>query len=230
VGGGSLLLDQSTTTSGRTVMMECSKCGVLTPLDKFPDSGRVWINGPRSIAGKHGKKSICNLCQNKRRRQRLKGDPKYREALNRKARLDQKGKDRSNYLRRKRRKEDPEWRNKNVASQKEYYRKNSTPERRAAINAYCRERYKTIAEVRKKSLIKNELYALDKLNRIPIWCDREAIKEIYKLCPEGMEVDHIIPKTGELVSGLHVPENLQYLTPFDNRSKGNKFNPMEFVA
>jgi len=62
-----------------------------------------------------------------------------------------------------------------------------------------------------------------KLNRTPKWADYDKIKEIYKNCPEGYEVDHIIPLQGKLVSGLHVEANLQYLTTTENRSKSNKF-------
>lgn len=57
----------------------------------------------------------------------------------------------------------------------------------------------------------------------PIWADLNAIKQFYKHCPVGHHVDHIIPLNGELVSGLHILSNLQYLPAKDNLQKGNKF-------
>jgi hypothetical protein len=65
-----------------------------------------------------------------------------------------------------------------------------------------------------------------KLQRIPKWVDLEKIERVYIDCPKGMEVDHIIPLQGDVVSGLHLAENLQYLTPIENRRKHNKFNPV----
>ncbi|NDG30649.1 hypothetical protein EB118_11330 [bacterium] len=50
----------------------------------------------------------------------------------------------------------------------------------------------------------------------------DEIKLWYMGCPQGHEVDHIIPITHELLCGLHVPWNFQYLTISSNRSKGNK--------
>lgn len=61
------------------------------------------------------------------------------------------------------------------------------------------------------------------LRRTPKWADLSEIKEIYDKCPLGYHVDHIIPLQGEKVSGLHVHNNLQYLTPKENSAKKNKF-------
>jgi hypothetical protein len=67
-----------------------------------------------------------------------------------------------------------------------------------------------------------------KMQRIPSWVDLDEIKKIYKNCPIDMAVDHIYPLQGKLVSGLHVANNLQYLTKSENSSKGNRFEP-EFI-
>jgi hypothetical protein len=57
----------------------------------------------------------------------------------------------------------------------------------------------------------------------PKWADVEKINNMYNNCPEGYHIDHTIPLQGEFVCGLHVENNLQYLTINDNLSKGNKF-------
>ena len=67
--------------------------------------------------------------------------------------------------------------------------------------------------------------AADVKQRTPGWANKEKIKEIYVKCPEGYHVDHIIPLKGELVSGLHVETNLQYLTVEENLKKSNKYTP-----
>lgn len=61
-----------------------------------------------------------------------------------------------------------------------------------------------------------------KLSATPPWVDNKTMNLIYKNCPKGYHVDHIIPLNGINVSGLHVPWNLQYLPAIENLIKGNK--------
>lgn len=63
-----------------------------------------------------------------------------------------------------------------------------------------------------------------KLSRVPSWANIDKIREIYKKCPKGYHVDHIVPLQGKLVSGFHVEYNLQYLTAEANLKKHNKFD------
>lgn len=61
-----------------------------------------------------------------------------------------------------------------------------------------------------------------KLRATPSWADLAKIKSFYSICPEGIEVDHVIPLQGRTVCGLHVHYNLQYLEASANRAKGNR--------
>ena len=61
-----------------------------------------------------------------------------------------------------------------------------------------------------------------KLKAIPKWANLEKIKEIYKNCPKGYHVDHIIPLKGINVCGLHVPNNLRIIKAKHNLIKGNR--------
>lgn len=64
-----------------------------------------------------------------------------------------------------------------------------------------------------------------KILRTPAWVNEQAMAAFYRECPPGMTVDHIIPLQGKLVSGLHVENNLQYLTKSENSAKCNTFDP-----
>jgi hypothetical protein len=56
-------------------------------------------------------------------------------------------------------------------------------------------------------------------DQTPPDADIPAIRKFYENCPDGYEVDHIIPISK---GGLHTLENLQYLTIIENRRKSNK--------
>jgi hypothetical protein len=69
--------------------------------------------------------------------------------------------------------------------------------------------------------------------RVPQWLtsdDKWMMRQAYNLAKLRTqlfgfvwEVDHIIPLRGKLVSGLHVPTNLQVIPKTDNRSKRNHY-------
>ena len=72
-----------------------------------------------------------------------------------------------------------------------------------------------------------------RIQRTPSWLtdfDRLKIKCMYAIATmltrenkEKWTIDHIIPLQGELVSGLHVPSNLQPMRLSENSAKINKF-------
>lgn len=62
----------------------------------------------------------------------------------------------------------------------------------------------------------------------PSWITGPMIDEmrwLYLNCPPGKHVDHIVPLTSNLVCGLHVPWNLQWLPDKTNLVKSNHMWP-----
>lgn len=58
----------------------------------------------------------------------------------------------------------------------------------------------------------------------PPWFETEEVKKLYDRAKVGgLHVDHVIPLFHPKVCGLHCKDNLQLLTPKENRDKGNQF-------
>jgi hypothetical protein len=102
------------------------------------------------------------------------------------------------------------------------------------INPKCnrdgkyKERHKEyVKQWKKDNKVYYNAYLASQKERVkqatPKWADLEEIKEFYMKRPAGHHVDHIIPINGDNVSGLHVINNLQYLTEAENLKKNNKF-------
>ena len=94
-------------------------------------------------------------------------------------------------------------------------------EKAAALSFKWRSenREKYLAHVKNCTIIRRRLISAQKIARF--YSKQTAL--IYQERPKGMVIDHIIPLRGSQVTGLHVPWNLQYLTPFENGRKGNAF-------
>lgn len=94
-----------------------------------------------------------------------------------------------------------------------------------ACSAMYRASLLSPEESREKKRLSNLLgvrrYQARRLGQCPADADHEKIATIYRDCPEGHEVDHIIPVSK---GGLHHQDNLQYLPKLENRRKFNKLD------
>jgi len=64
------------------------------------------------------------------------------------------------------------------------------------------------------------------LHEVPAWANLKAVKNFYLAAAQShgrYQVDHIVPLNGRRVMGLHVENNMQLLTPWQNKFKSNKF-------
>lgn len=103
----------------------------------------------------------------------------------------------------------------------------ANPEKVAAMNARAGKKWAANNKGQRMASVRARQIA--KRNRTPEWADLLAIALVYKEAERltretGIphEVDHELPLQGALVSGLHVPNNLQILHRSANRSKGTK--------
>lgn len=115
-----------------------------------------------------------------------------------------------------------------------YYAKASEQKRLSDLKR--REYRKELKKTPKARASNNASYArrrAAKLQRTPSWLteqDLKVIKGFYaiaqmlsKVNNEAWHVDHKIPLQGVLVSGLHVPSNLQLMRGIENETKRNEY-------
>jgi len=205
-----------------SALKKCAKCKEEFPLTMF-NKNKSKIDGLgtecRPCANAHSKKYHAeNVETHKARmRERYRKDP---EKHNREAKAwAQANRERLNELHRLSRLKDPDrW--------KEYSRRDwakHNEKRRAAKKLYRANNPDRGAEhVRARQT--------RKMKAMPIWADRDKIREIYKECRRisaetGIKhhVDHYYPLVNDLVCGLHNEYNLRIIPAALNQSKGNSF-------
>lgn len=102
-------------------------------------------------------------------------------------------------------------------------------------NPEVKRRYKQTEKGKLNSLANDAKRRAAKMRRTPAWLTEEdywMIEQAYELAALrkkmfgfSWHVDHVIPLQGEMVSGLHVPTNLQVIPWIVNVSKANKYLP-----
>jgi len=118
--------------------------------------------------------------------------------------------------------------------EKAFWRWDPTPEQLERRRQYQKEYWARPENAGKKKSKRAKARAKSEL-RIPAWLsddDKWMIDQAYelaairsKLFGFQWDVDHVIPMKGKLVSGLHVPTNLQVIPHVLNVRKYNLFTP-----
>jgi len=113
-----------------------------------------------------------------------------------------------------------------IKQSQDKYRENN----KEVCNKRNRDYYKKNIHTQRARIAAKRVLRLDRYKFKLSKTDESKIKSIYKMCNNISKktgvphhVDHIVPLLGELVSGLHVPWNLQVIPAKDNLTKGNKF-------
>ena len=191
-------------------MKTCKHCGTEKRIEEFSTSKRT----------KSGYLSSCKACDVLRVQQYKKSLPpeKKKQLLEKKQEYNKK------YWSKKKeilKPKNTEYKNKNkekfLLYNKDYYQQN------VDVFAEKRKEYR----IANKGKVNNWVIMRRKcLHQRTVLGQKQEISQFYQNCPAGHHVDHIVPLTHPLVSGLHVLANLQYLPAKENCSKRNKFEVM----
>jgi len=125
------------------------------------------------------------------------------------------------------------WRQANPQKAKQH---DKVSEQNRLYNPKRREYRKHLKKTPHMKAINNASYAkrrAAKIQRTPKWLtkrDLKVMKAFYSIAQmlskvnnEAWHVDHKIPLQGDLVSGLHVPSNLQLMRGIENETKRNQY-------
>lgn len=170
----------------------------------------------RKITGRLGRDSRCKVCISER---------------------DKKASSKNNARRRKRYKEDPEYRQK-LLEKNSRWQKRNLDSRNQYTSSWKKENPEKVKNHWDKHYQKNREKYLAKAaarhSRVkqatPPWANLKDIELVYALCRKiskltGIphEVDHAVPLNGVDVCGLHTFNNLQIIPKDMNRTKSNNF-------
>jgi len=194
------------------VKKQCSCCKQIKPASEYYKSARA-------SSGLNSYCIQCHKANNIARKRENRSDPQFRaaELIYKKQYRANNQESIKQYMQ--------EWRANNPNRAAEYHQENISYRKEYAKNYRQNNKAKINAKTRKRQAAQ--------INRTPLWLSADElwlIQEIYDLAVIrtnqfgfSWHVDHIVPLQGKLVSGLHVPENLQVIPAIMNIKKHNLF-------
>jgi len=114
-----------------------------------------------------------------------------------------------------------------IAERSKVYLKQNPEKRKATMQSYRQKNKSAEAENVRRRQAKILQRTPKWLTVDDIWMMREAYDLAQlrtKMFGFAWHVDHFFPLQGKTVSGLHVPQNLQVISWFDNLSKANRIS------
>ena len=112
-----------------------------------------------------------------------------------------------------------------AAKKKQSYERNKTQhlEQKRNYRQANKGKINALVASRKKHIKQRTPTWLSDFDKSKIQCMYSVAAMLTRENKEPWHVDHIVPLQGKLVSGLHVPVNLQLMRGLDNISKKNKY-------